>query len=66
MLKRTNIELDVDLINAALKATNCKTIKDVVHYSLLEVIKMAKRKNMLKFKGKVEWEGDLDQIRSTS
>ena len=64
MHKRTNIELDIDLITNAMKLTNLKTIKDVVHHSLEEFIRMNQRKKILKFKGRVNWEGDLDQMRS--
>jgi len=64
MHKRTNIELDIDLINKAMELTHLNTIKDVVHYSLREVIKLNKRKELLKFKGKINWEGDLNQMRS--
>ena len=64
MHKRTNIELDINLIKEAMKLTKLKTMKDVVHHSLVEIIKMSKRKKMLKFKGKVNWEGDLNQMRS--
>ena len=64
MHKRTNIELDVDLVNMAMKITNLNTIKDVVHYSLGEIIRLNKRKDILKFKGKINWEGDLNDMRS--
>lgn len=64
MHKRTNIELDVDLLKLAMELTHLNTIKDVVHYSLKEVVKMSKRKELLKFKGKVDWEGDLDEMRA--
>ncbi|MDN5210952.1 type II toxin-antitoxin system VapB family antitoxin [Fulvivirgaceae bacterium BMA12] len=64
MHKRTNIEIDVDLLKKAMELTNLNTIKDVVHYSLTEIIKMNKRKRILKFKGKVKWQGDLDEMRS--
>ncbi len=64
MHKRTNIELDIDLIKEAMKLTKLKTMKDIVNYSLEEFIKSSKRKKLLKFKGKVNWEGDLDQMRS--
>ena len=64
MYKRTNIELDIDLIKEDMKLTQLKTIKDVVHYSLEEIIKLNKRKKILKFKGKINWEGDLNQMRS--
>ena len=64
MQKRTNIELDIDLVQEAMKITHLKTIKDVVHHSLEETIKMGKKKKLLKLKGKVVWEGDLNQMRS--
>lgn len=64
MYKRTNIELDIDLINKAMEVTHLSTIKDVVHHALREIIKANKRKKLLTLKGKVTWEGDLDQMRS--
>ncbi len=64
MHKRTNIEIDIDLIKEAMQLTELRTIKDVVHHSLRELIKVEKRKKLLKLKGKVSWEGDLDQMRS--
>jgi Arc/MetJ family transcription regulator len=64
MHKRTNIEIDVDLIKEAMQLTELKTIKDVVHHSLRELIKLEKRKKLLKLKGKVKWEGDLNDMRS--
>ena len=64
MHKRTNIELDTDLIKEAMKITKLKTIKDVVHHSLEEIIKMGKRKKLLDLKGKVDWDGDLNLMRS--
>ena len=64
MHKRTNIELDVDLINEAMELTEIKTIKEVVHYSLRELIKLEKRKRLLGLKGKIGWEGSLDEMRS--
>ncbi len=64
MHKRTNIEIDIDLIKEAMQLTELRTIKDVVHHSLRELIKLEKRKKLLKLKGKVNWEGDLNEMRS--
>ena len=64
MYKRTNIEIDTVLLKEAMSLTDLKTIKEVVRYALEEVISMKKRKSLLKLKGKVKWEGDLDQMRS--
>ena len=59
MYKRTNIELDIDLINKAMELTHLSTVKDVVHHALRELIKANKRKKLLNFKGKVVLEDNL-------
>lgn len=64
MLKRTNIELDTELLKKAMESTHLTTIKDVVNLALNELVKQNKRKSLLKFRGKVKWEGDLDEMQS--
>lgn len=64
MYKRTNIELDSELVKEAMDLTQLNSIKDVVNYSLREIIRIKKRKDLLKFRGKVSWEGDLNEMRS--
>jgi Arc/MetJ family transcription regulator len=64
MYKRTNIELDVDLVKKAMEVSHIDTIKEVVNYSLKELIKLNKRKELLKLKGMVLWEGNLNEMRS--
>ena len=64
MYKRTNIELDVDLVQKAMDLTKIRTIKNVVEYSLTELIRLNKRKEILDLKGKINWEGNLDDMRT--
>jgi Arc/MetJ family transcription regulator len=64
MYKRTNIELDVELVKKAMEISNIGTIKEVVHHSLNELIKLNKRKNILNLKGNIKWEGNLNDLRS--
>lgn len=64
MHKRTNIELDVDLVKKAMEVTQIRTIREVVHHSLREMIKFNKRKDILKLKGGIKWEGNLNEMRS--
>lgn len=56
--------MDVNLISEAMELTEIKTIKEVVHHSLRELIRMEKRKKLLGLKGKVGWKGNLDEMRS--
>lgn len=64
MYKRTNIELDVDLVRKAMEVSNINTIKEVVNHSLRELINLNKRKNLLNLKGAIKWEGNLNEMRS--
>jgi Arc/MetJ family transcription regulator len=64
MYKRTNIELDIDLVKKAMEITHIDTIREVVHHSLRELIRFNKRKELLNLKGKINWEGNLNEMRN--
>lgn len=63
---RTNIEIDEELMSDALKATGLKTKKDAVELGLKTLIKLHKQAEIRHFKGKLEWSGDLDDMRQAS
>jgi len=60
---RTNIVLDSKLIAAGLKATGLKTRRELVDFALRELLRHKQQKKLLQLKGKVSWEGDLDEMR---
>ncbi len=60
---RTNIEIDDNLLNSAMTMTRIKTKKGVVEYALKELVAQKKRKSILNLRGKLKWEGDLDEMR---
>ena len=60
---RTNIELDEELVDEAMKLSQKKTKKELVNYALKELVSRIKRKKLLELEGKVEWTGDLDEMR---
>ncbi len=62
---RTNIVLDDKLVEEGMKLTGVKTKKELVNLALKELIERRKKKSFLKFEGKIEWEGSLDEIRRT-
>lgn len=64
-MARTNIDIDDRLVKEGLKVTHLRTKKELVNYALEELLKRAKRKRILKFEGKVPWEGDLRQMRAS-
>ncbi len=60
---RTNIVLDVHLVEAALEATGLKTRRELVDFALRELLRHEQQKRLLDLKGKVTWEGDLEEMR---
>jgi Arc/MetJ family transcription regulator len=61
---RTNIVLDSKLVEAALKATGLKTRRELVDFALRELLRHKQQKKLLALKGKVDWAGDLAEMRS--
>lgn len=61
---RTNIDIDDTLIEEAMKATGLTVKKKVVEYALKEVISLNKRRKLAGYRGKLAWEGDLNEMRS--
>jgi Arc/MetJ family transcription regulator len=62
---RTNIELDDRLIDEAIKLTGKKTKKELVNYAVEELVRKLKRQKILSLEGKVEWSGDLNELRKS-
>jgi Arc/MetJ family transcription regulator len=63
---RTNIVLDDKLVKEAMKLSGQKTKKDVVDMALRELVLYHKRQEIRQFRGKLHWEGNLDEMRSTN
>jgi Arc/MetJ family transcription regulator len=62
-MKRTNIELDEKLLEEGKKATGIKTSKALINFALKELIRKYQQKRILELKGKIDWKGDLDEMR---
>ena len=60
---RTNIIIDDELMANALKATGLTTKKEVVKQGLELLIKRNQQQDIRNLRGKVRWEGDLDEMR---
>ena len=55
---RTNIVIDEDLMSQAMKAGPFKTKKDAVEAGLKLLARQAAYREILKWRGKLKWEGD--------
>ena len=60
---RTNIEIDDSLMADVLKATGLKTKKDAVELGLRTLMRLKKQEKIKNYRGKLDWSGDLDQLR---
>ena len=52
---RTNIVLDDELMDLALRYSGLKTKKEVVHQALIEFVENWKKKDLRDLKGKIEF-----------
>ncbi len=55
---RTNIEIDDSLMDQAMRAGPYKTKKDAVEAGLKLLARQAAYREILKWRGKLKWEGD--------
>ena len=65
MTMRTNIVIDDELMEEALKATGLITKKEAVELGLKTLVRLKKQERIRRFKGKLSWEGDLEAQRTT-
>ena len=60
---RTNIVLDDDLVDRARELTGIRTKKGVITEALKLLVRVREQQGLRELRGKVEWEGDLDEMR---
>ena len=60
---RTNIVLDEALVEQARKLTWIKTKKELIHEALRTLIRLRQQGEARNLRGKLHWEGDLDELR---
>ena len=59
-----NIVIDDTLMDLALKTTRLKTKKEVVEQALKILLKVKKQSQLKALKGKLNWEGNLENMRT--
>ncbi len=62
---RTNIVIDDKLIQQAMKATGLTTKRAVVEAGLKLLIQVKSQTGIRNLRGKVKWEGNLDEMRAS-
>ena len=60
---RTNIVIDDELMEDAIRATGLKTKRAVVEAGLRKLVQLDEQAKILDYFGKLHWEGNLDEMR---
>lgn len=61
---RTNVEIDDNLMTEALRLTKIATKKQVIETALKELIKKSLREELRQMRGKIVWDGNLEEMRT--
>ena len=60
---RTNIEIDDDLLQEAQALIGTRTKRETVDLALRELVSRHRRIGVLDLRGRVHWDGQLDETR---
>lgn len=61
---RTNIVIDEKLMQDALRLTGAKTKREAVELGLRTLVRLRQQEELRKLRGKLDWQGDLDAMRT--
>jgi len=61
---RTNIVIDDKLMNEALRLTGLKTKREAVELGLQTLLRLQQQEEIRGFRGKLDWRGDLELMRT--
>lgn len=60
---RTNIVIDDELMRQALKVSGCKTKREAVDEALRLLVRIGRQERIRDLRGKLHWQGSLDEMR---
>ena len=61
---RTNIVIDDKLMKDVLRLTGAKTKREAVELGLQTLVRLNRQAEARQYKGKLKWEGNLDDMRT--
>ena len=61
---RTNIVIDDELMKNVLEVTGLKTKREAVELGLKSLLRLEEQAKVREYRGKLKWEGDLDEMRT--
>jgi len=64
MSMRTNIVIDDELMRQVMKLTGLRTKREAVELGLKALLRLKKQEDIRNYRGKLDWQGDLDDMRT--
>jgi len=61
---RTNIVIDEQLMHEVLRATGLKTKREAVELALRTLLRLRQQARIRELRGKLDWQGDLEAMRT--
>jgi len=61
---RTNIMIDDKLMESTLRATGLKTKREAVELGLRTLLRLRQQEEIKRFRGKLDWQSNLDAMRT--
>jgi len=61
---RSNIVIDDELMNSELRAAGVKTKREAVELGLRTLVRLRQQEEIKRYRGKLDWQGDLDAMRT--
>jgi Arc/MetJ family transcription regulator len=61
---RTNIVIDDQLMQETLRATGLKTKREAVEFALRTLLRLRRQGHIRRLRGKLDWQGDLNAMRT--
>ena len=60
---RTNVVLDDELMKSAIRASGLRTKKATIEEGLKLLVQVKSQKRIKRFRGKLKWSGNLNEMR---
>ena len=60
---RITMEIDDQLMSDVLRLTGARTQREAVEMGLRTVVRLRQQEDIRRFRGTLQWEGDLDAMR---
>lgn len=60
---RTNVVIDDNLMSRALRSSGCRTKRSAIESGLRLLVQVNSQKKLRTLRGKITWEGDLEEMR---